>query len=92
MNGESSKEAKKGWRDIKIQIEDRKLLDQIRAGKARSLETATIIEDIQKMTSWFRMCSFDRLNEDIDSLCYSLSKIALLNFCDMEWNYSTPEC
>ncbi|CDP14440.1 unnamed protein product [Coffea canephora] len=86
------KAATKGWRDIKIRIEDRKLLDQIRAGKVRSLELATIIEDIQKMTSWFRMCFFDRLNEDIDSMCYSLSKIALLNFCDMEWNYSIPEC
>ncbi|XP_027155554.1 uncharacterized protein LOC113755889 [Coffea eugenioides] len=86
------KAATKGWRDIKIRIEDRKLLDQIRAGNARSVESAIIIEDIQQMTSWFRMCFFDRLNEDIDSLCYSLSKIALLNFCDMEWNYSTPDC
>nr|XP_027103028.1 uncharacterized protein LOC113724320 [Coffea arabica] len=86
------KAATKGWRDIKIRIEDRKLLDHIRAGKARSLEETTIIEDIQKMTSWFRMCFFERLSEDCDSLCYSLSKIALLNFCDMEWNYSIPEC
>ena len=78
------KAAWKGWEKINIRFENKKMMNQIQTGKGDNIEIAAIMEDIQKMTLWFRMCSFVSLNEDTYSLCYNLSKIALLNFCDME--------
>ena len=84
------KAAGKGWRKINIRFENRKMMTQFQNGKDGNIAIAAIMEDVQQMSLWFRMCSFERLNEGTDSLCYSLSKIALLNFCDMEWNYAIP--
>lgn len=71
---------------------DRKLLSQIQADKVADNGIATILQDIQKIASWFQMCSFGRLDQETDSLSHSLSKTAPLNFCDTEWFYTTPLC
>ena len=83
-----SRQLKKDGGKFRMDAQTKRLLSQLHSKRPADSRIATIVEDIPKMSPWFHMCSFNRVIQNDDNLCFSLSKIALDNFCDMKQSYT----
>ena len=76
--------ANQGWRNIEVELDNSKLKGYIVDSRHSSWRSATLIEDIQSISSLFHLCSFSLANTGkLDSIKLSLH--AFKSWFDEEW-------
>ena len=78
------KALEKGWCNVRIQLQNKKVLRQIKHGKSSDGKLATILEDIFYLMSLFRMCSFCLDSNDNSNTIANVSSYALGILIDEE--------
>ena len=84
------KAVERGWRNICIQIRNKALLKQLQIGKSIDCRMTTMLEDLLRLQSLFRMCSFCFVNFDVNDVCEHVSSYALGILLDEE--FLIPPC
>ena len=80
-----------GWRNIKVELDNRELVECIKDARYSNQLMATLIEDIQFISNLFPKCSFSFANSGkVGSIKLSLH--ALNIFLDEEWVNPNLRC
>ncbi|XP_027067757.1 uncharacterized protein [Coffea arabica] len=80
-----------GWRNIKVELESRELVECIKNTRTSNYLMATLIEDIQYICKSFQTCSFSNVNSGfVESI--KLSMHALNIFIDEAWVNPNARC
>ena len=80
-----------GWRNIKVELENRELVEYIKNTRTSNHLMATLIEDIQYICKMFQTCSFSPVSSGfVESI--KLSMHALNIFIDEAWVNPNARC
>lgn len=77
-------------RKVEFQVQNKQLLNHIRAQKASDIRIAMLVEDIGQLKGLFHMCSFCLANSDNNHLISRISIYALGIALDEELSF--PQC
>ncbi|XP_027118516.1 uncharacterized protein [Coffea arabica] len=78
------------WDKIKILLQNKELLRQLKNPSSLDSCLTTLTDDIMELQKIFRMCSFELARGSIMTTCKSLSSYALGIVVDEEWYF--PQC
>ncbi|XP_027166343.1 uncharacterized protein LOC113766338 [Coffea eugenioides] len=74
-----------GWTKIKIHSDSKSVLDQIHRGNEYDVNIATILEDVQDLTTHFERCSFVFIPRTENEISHALAKFAIQLVDDIQW-------
>ncbi|XP_071939998.1 uncharacterized protein [Coffea arabica] len=79
-----------GWTKIKIHSDSKSVLDQIHRGNEYDVNIATILEDVQDLTTHFERYSFVFIPRTENEISHALAKFAVQLVDDIEWEQDFP--
>ena len=85
------KAGSQGWRRIRMELDNRKLVDAIKESRLNNQQMATLIEDIRSICTLFHQCSIFFANSR-KLECIKLSIYALNIWIDEEWVNPNLRC
>nr|XP_027104660.1 uncharacterized protein LOC113725592 isoform X2 [Coffea arabica] len=85
------KAGSQGWRSIRMELDNRKLVDAIKGARLNNQQMATLIEDIRSICTLFHQCSIFFANSR-KLECIKLSIYALNIWIDEEWVNPNLRC